>query len=193
MMGAKRVYHERPNSYLSAVSENDPNFKSRFIRYGMGPWQVIIKRSFWEENHFQFSEGIIHEDMELMSSLILFTDNFASVDEPLYVYYENPDSVLHKSSWDEHNFDIFIALSNLYEKFLKLKKVKIYHDELEWFFIWNLLIDAANDFSKFPEGEPGFSRIRKTLKTYFPNWRKNRFLREKSIKFRIRVHLNYYK
>ena len=68
-----------------------------------------------------------------------------------------------------------------------------YHDELEWFFIWNLLIDSAADFSKFAEGKEGFKFSREMLKKYFPNWRKNRFLREKPLKLRIRVRLNYYK
>lgn len=214
MMGAERIYANGHRDYLSAVRANEPDFKSRFVRYGAGPWQFLIRRAWWKEHGFAFREGIIHEDMELISSLILFTDQFASVDEPLYFYYQNAGSVLHKSEFNPHIFDIFPALEGLYQRFEqvpadatiqettpKVSRRKScgasaageFHDELEWFFIWNLLIDSAKDFESFREGRVGFSRARKMLRDYFPEWRKNRFLAEKSLKLRLRVRLNYYR
>ena len=193
MFGMKRIYLDGTTNYLSAVKPDEKNFKSRFIRYGMGPVQVLVKRMWWLKNEFAFLEGVIHEDMELMSSLILYTDKYEAIDEPLYLYYQNKDSVLHKTSFDAHIFDIFPALKGLYKRFQKANAVSLYHDELEWFFIWNLLIDSAGDFSKFKEGQPGFKRSRTMLKKYFPNWRRNKFLKQKPLKLRIRVLLNYYK
>lgn len=193
MIGANRIYADGHKDYLSAVDNFKDDYKSRFVRYGAGPWQFVIRRDWWNQHKFKFREGIIHEDMELMSALILYTDNFACVDKPLYNYYQNPESVLHKTEWDPHYFDIFPALEGLYTRFEKAEAAKEYHDELEWFFIWNLLIDSAKDFSKFREGRSGFRRSRKMLKQYFPNWRKNKFLHQKSLKLRVRVRLNYYK
>ncbi len=193
MMGARRVYSDGHTDYLSAVDPSSPDYKSRFVRYGMGPWQILIRRSWWTLNGFCFREGMIHEDMEMISSLILYTDKFAAVDKPLYTYYQNDDSVLHKLEWDPHYLDIFPALSGLYARFEKAGATERYHDELEWFFIWNLLIDSSKDFSKFKEGRVGFKDSREMLKEYFPNWRKNRFLKQKPLKLRIKVRLNYYK
>ena len=193
MMGAKRIARDGATSYLSAVEADLPDTKSRFVRYGMGPWQVIIRRKWWLEQGFRFREGIIQEDMELMSALILYTDKFASVDEPLYFYCNNLGSVLHKTKFNPQIFDIFPALEGLYKRFEEMGAEKEYHDELEWFFIWNLLIDSNQDFAAFPEGRPGFARARKMLNDYFPDWRKNRFLRAKPMKLQIRVRLNYLK
>lgn len=193
MMGAERVYEDGSTSYLSAVDEKRSDYKSRFVRYGMGPWQVLIRRKWWAEHDFRFREGMIHEDMELMSALVLYTDRFASVDRPLYFYRQTQNSVLHRRVWSEDAYDIFPALEGLLERFRAASADSTYHDELEWFFIWNLLIDSAKDFAQFPEGKPGFGRSRKMLKKYFPNWRKNRFLREKPLKLKIKVRLNYSK
>ena len=194
MMGAARISRDGDvASNLSAVDETKPNYKSRFVRYGMGPWQIIIRRKWWLEHDFKFREGIIHEDMELMSSLVLYTDKFSSINEPLYFYCDNPESVLHKTKFSSHIFDIFPALTGLYERFSSVGAEQTYHDELEWFFIWNLLIDSAKDFAKFREGKIGFEKSRKMLKEYFPNWRQNKFLQEKPLKLKIRVRLNYYK
>lgn len=193
MMGAERIYPDKHRDYLSAVDMNSADYKSRFVRYGAGPWQFLFLKDWWTKNNFKFREGMIHEDMEMISALILFTNNYASVDEPLYYYYQNDDSVLHKTKWDEHAFDIFPALKGLYERFEKAGAEQKYHDELEWFFIWNLLIDSAKDFARFPEGKSGFARSRRMLKQYFPGWRRNRFLKEKPLKLKIRVRLSYYK
>ena len=193
MMGAMRVYSDGHTDYLSAVDASLTDYKSRFVRYGMGPWQFIFRRKWWRECGFSFKEGIIHEDMEMLSSLILYTDKFASVDMPLYFYRQTQNSVLHRRSWSEHAYDIFPALEGLYGRFKAAHAEKQYHDELEWFFIWNLLIDSAKDFAAFPEGKPGFARSREMLKSYFPGWRRNRFLHEKPLKFRARVLMNYHK
>ncbi len=193
MMGMKRIYQDGSTNYLSAVNSTSDDYKSRFVRYGLGPVQVLIRRNWWIQCGFKFKEGIIQEDMELMSALILYTDKFSFIDKPLYIYYQNPDSVLHKKDFNPHIFDIFPALEGLYQRFVKAKAEEKYHDELEWFFIWNLLIDSAKDFGQFPEGKSGFKRSREMLKKYFPKWRKNRFLRQKPIKLQIRVRLNYKK
>lgn len=193
MLGVARILPDGQRNYLSAVCPGEPSYKSRFVRYGLGPWQVLIRRSWWNRHSFRFAEGVIHEDMELMSVLILYTDKFACIDEPLYFYYQNKNSVLHQAAFSPHIFDIFPALEGLYDRFQTAGALAKYQSELEWFFIWNLLIDSAKDFSRFPEGQPGFSRSRAMLKRYFPHWRRNRFLRQKPIKLRLRVCLNYLK
>ena len=193
MMGAERIYPDGRKNILLPVSSAEYKYKSRFVRYGMGPWQVIIRRKWWNKYGFKFKEGFIHEDMELMSALILYTDKLASVDKPLYFYYQNDNSVLHKKEFDPHIFDIFPVLESLYQRFVDVGAEKEYHDELEWFFIWNLLIDSANDFRRFPEGKSGFAHSREMLKKYFPGWRKNRFLRQKPLKLQILTKSNYYR
>ena len=193
MMGAERIYPDGHQDYLSAVTKADKDYISRFIRYGMGPWQVMIRRKWWNEYGFKFKEGIIHEDMELMPALILFVKKkFDGVDKPLYFYHQNEGSVLHKSKFDPHIFDIFPALEGLYERFKEAGMEQKYHDELEWFFIWNLLIDSNKDFRAFPEGKPGLERSRQMLSKFFPAWRKNRFLREKPLKLRIRILFSFF-
>ena len=194
MIGATRVYADGHTDYLSAVKPDEPNWESRFVRYGMGPWQVVVRRAWWNKHHIAFREGIIHEDMELMSALILYPRQiYFAVDEPLYFYYQNENSVLHRRVWSEHAYDIFPALEGLLERFRSFQAEKQYHDELEWFFIWNLLIDSAKDFAEFPEGHAGFSRSREMLMKYFPGWGHNRFLQKKPLRLRMRVLMNYYK
>lgn len=177
---------------LSAIDPKTPDYKSRFVRYGFGPWQVVIHRKLWEEHELAFPEGIIHEDMALMSALILYAERLEGVPRALYYYCDNPESVLHKSAYNPHIFDIFPALSALALRFEKEGAEEEYALELEWFFIWNLLLDSARDFRAFPEGRRGIKQTREFMKFYYPNWRKNQFLRQKPLKLRLKVRLNYW-
>ncbi|MBR3368557.1 glycosyltransferase [Candidatus Saccharibacteria bacterium] len=191
MLGAQRLYKKQQNNkYLRPIKPNER--KGNFVQYGPGPWQFLFNREWWIKNHFQFKEGIIHEDIELMPSLILFTDNYSVVDEPLYFYEENENSVLHKTKWSNSYFDIFSALEGMYKRFEEQNALKNYVDDIEYFFIWNLLLDSAQDFKKFKEGHPGFKKIRQFLTKYFPKWRKNKFLKNKSLILQIRFRLAYH-
>lgn len=195
MLGADRILESGKKIYLSAIDPKDPEFKSKFLRRAIGPWQVIVRREWWKESKFQFTEGMIHEDLELMPAIILKTDRIASVDQPFYTYYFIPGSVLHSAKWDPKYLDIFPVLERLYWRFETAGELEKYRDELEWFFIYNLLIDSAGDFKKGGrEGLVGFRRTRKMLRSYFPKWRKNRFLNQKKLglKFKIRVYLSYF-
>lgn len=177
---------------LSAIDPNMPDYRSRFVRYGLGPWHLLIRRRLWEENDLAFPEGMIHEDMALMSALILYAKKLAGVPKTLYYYCDNPGSVLHKSEYNPQIFDIFPALSALSLRFEKEGADKKYAEELEWFFVWNLLIDSAKDFRAFPEGRKGIRQTREFMKFYYPGWRKNKFLKQKPLKLRLKVRLNYW-
>ncbi|MBQ2638829.1 glycosyltransferase [Candidatus Saccharibacteria bacterium] len=179
----RRVYPNREN-ILTFVNTDKPDFKKRYIMYGFPPFQNIYRRDFWNK-HFSFPEGIIHEDMAILSSAVLYSDNFSYIDEVLYNYRQRSGSVLHKAGFDVHSLDIFKALGILYGKFKEAGKLEEYFSELEYFFIWNLLIDSAKDFNKGPEGKVGKEQTRATLKRLFPNWYRNQYLRKKPLKFRI--------
>ncbi|MBQ9180810.1 glycosyltransferase family 2 protein [Candidatus Saccharibacteria bacterium] len=192
MLGMRRIYPDGHTDTVHAFDATRPDFRSRFIRSELGPVQVMIRRKWYLEHDFRFIEGRIHEDMEMMPALILYTDKFSAIDEPFYLYYQNPDSVLHKTKWDAHYFDIFPALEGLFKRFEAAEAVEQYHDELEWFFIWNLLMDSAYYFKKFPEGRKGLKRSRRMLRRYFPRWWRNKFFKNTNLKTKIKIIMNYY-
>lgn len=193
MLGLNKIFPDGHVDYIPAFSPKKPDFKSRFIRSELGPVEVFIRRDWYIKHGFKFLEGVIHEDMDLMPALILYTDKISSINEPFYLYYQNPDSVLHKLEWSEHYFDIFPALESLYKRFDEADAIKKYYDELEWFFIWNLLMDSAEYYTKFPEGKSGLKRSREMLNKYFPHWRKNKFLKNCNLRTKFKILTNYYK
>lgn len=177
--------------HLTALDSADKNALKNLVRYGAGPYQFFIRRDFWNQNHLAFKPTIIHEDMELIPAFALFTQKFTSYHGSIYFYVQHENSVLHQQTWNGKAFDIFPALEGLYGRFKAKKAAQQYHAELEYFFIWNLLVDSAEDFKRFKEGRPGFKRSRLLLKKYFPAWRKNPYLKQKPLSYRIRRRLSY--
>lgn len=190
VMAVRRVYEDGHEDILTAVDTTKAGWRDRYVMYGLAPYQNLYRRDFWMK-YFEFPEGMIHEDMAIISTAVLYTDKIAFVEEPLYNYRQRAGSVLHQSGWNPHSLDIFKALGILYGKFKAAGKLEEYRDALEYFFIWNLLIDSAKDFYGHPEGKAGQEQSRAMLKKFFPKWRKNRFFRRKPLKFRLNCYRGY--
>ena len=193
MVGLKKIYPDGHTEHVPAFKPERADFRSRFIRSQLGPVQVLIRRKWYTEHNFRFIEGAMHEDMEMMPALMLYTDKIGAVDEDLYFYYQNPGSTLHKQQWSPRVMDIFPALEGLERRFRVAKAEEKYHDELEWFFVWNLLMDSAEYFGKFPEGKEGFARSRAMLRSYYPKWYKNKFYKNTNFKTRLKILANYFR
>ena len=175
---------------LPAV-EPQKGWQSRYIIYGSGAWQNVYLRDFWNKN-LTWPEGIIHEDMALTASAVLYSDRFASLNSPVYFHTKNPESVEQKSAFSPKIFDIFEALDLLFARFKKLKKFEQYHDELEYLCIWNLLRASAGYFRKDRKSRRGFKLARGYLNSHFPNWRQNPYLKQKSFSIRLKCYLAYF-
>ena len=112
--------------------------------------------------------------------------------EPIYMYRQRKGSVLHSAVWNEHELDIFKALELLSQRFEKAGRSEEFRAELEYFYIWNLLDDAARQFHKFREGRRHFAEIRSALRSRFPKWRQNKYFRGCGWKVRLRCRLAYH-
>ncbi len=168
----------------------EKNWQSRYIIYGSGAWQNLYRREFWNA-HLVWPEGIIHEDMALTASAVLYTDRYTYLKTPVYFHTKNPESVEQKSAFSPKIFDIFKALDLLFARFKKLKKFEQYQDELEYLCIWNLLRASAGYFRKDQKSRHGFKLARTYLKSHFKNWRKNPYLKRKSFIIRLKCYLAY--
>lgn len=191
-IGMKMIWPDGRERILSAVGTSKKSWEKTFVRYGFGPVQLISRKDWLIANNLFFDEGIMHEDMALLSAFVLFAKKVNFVKKQIYFYRQHMESVINKKDWSASFFDIFAALEKLYARFEKENAVEKFREELEHFFIWNLLSDSARDFGNFKEGKIGFQKSRKMLKKYFPNWRKNKYLRAKSRRAIIRTRLAYW-
>lgn len=87
----------------------------KFSRYSlpMYVWGILHKIDFWRSNNLVF-ESVFAEDLLVMAKAFSLTDKISVLNDPLYVYRYNMDSLTHK--FYPRN-EIFAVISKLYYYF----------------------------------------------------------------------------
>ena len=79
----------------------------------------IVKRTFWDDNHFEFYEGILHEDYELMPRVVYKADSITVCHKPLYHYLQREGSITQVKN-PKRVYDMMKIICH-YSLFLKSK------------------------------------------------------------------------
>ena len=58
-------------------------------------WLYVYKKTYWDENKFKFKEGFYHEDFGLIPEVIIKASKVSCIDEFLYHYVQNEESIMH--------------------------------------------------------------------------------------------------
>lgn len=83
----------------------------------------IYKRKLFFRHNIFFKEGIIHEDLDLLSRIILLSDNNVYVNEFFYNYYIINNSSLTKNYSEKNIVDYFNLNKRIYEEYSLIKSL----------------------------------------------------------------------
>lgn len=181
------------NGKLQGCNKQYLNNYKDFITLFPMAWNKLYKRSLFNEE-FKFKKGILYEDLELIPSLVLRTKKIALIDDYLYYYYQRSSSIMNQSEFNDKLLDIFKVLDSLEERFKKHNEYEEYKEELEYLNIEHLLYSASLRFVNF--GEKGYKQLDKCIdiiKNKYPNFKNNKYFKNKSIKFKMICLLSYKK
>ncbi len=151
----------------------------------------LFKRELFKEP-FLFTEGIHYEDLELIPSFIIKTKNIAYINETYYKYIVHKGSIIHQDKFNPKIKDIIKALNNLKKRFEDYNLYNEYKEELEYLYIEHLLYSAPLQIVNFKESKPYIKEFKDIIKKDFPNWRKNKYIKKKSLPFKIVINLSYF-
>lgn len=171
--------------YKNLNCENDI---VKYIIYETSPWNKIIKRKLIEDNKLKFVENHIYEDLELIPTLVLYTNKIGFINEYYYNYIIRENSTMRKKNYDDKLKNIYPVMNSLYRKL-----EKSYYKELEYLYIEHLLHGASMRFMEYKESENEIQTIYKIMKEKFPDWRKNYYYKQMDIKYKIICNLIFYK
>ena len=185
-----KVYGETLVKFNNLEHFCDDNIYN-FMLSHPGPVGRLYKKNLFIENNIFFVEGLINEDLGTIPLLGIYAKKINFIDDPLYYYVIHENSTTMQTTYTDKLNDIFKIMEHLTNEFSKRSGNK-YDDVLEYLYIEHLLYSASLKFVNF--GNIGFSQIKKIIsimKDKYPNWYKNSFYKEKSIKFKIVCHLVY--
>ena len=171
---------------------SDDNLKN-FIINEAGSCNKIVKKTIIDKNNFMFFENHFYEDIAVTPALALYTKKVEIVDESFYYYVNRSGSIMNQVKYNKRLEDIFDSLNNLKSIFINQKQFKKYHDEIEYIYISHLLHDATLRFLPFEEGKENLNRIISLMDNEFPQWKKNKYLKTRNLKYKVVCYLSYKK
>ena len=160
-----------------------------FIVNQSGPCFKIVKLDILKNNKLYFPTIRAYEDIAVVPAWGLFASKISYVNEKLYYYLVRNGSTMNQTRYNEKLAHIFIALENLKKYFNSDNK---YNEELEWIYIEHLLHASSLRFLKF-SAFADLDRVVEIIRKDFSNWKKNKYYKSQSIKYKIICDLIYHK
>lgn len=154
-------------------------------------WNKAIRRDLFLKNNISFPDGLIYEDLGTIPKLYLLTDKIKFIDEYIYYYRQQENSIMH--TFNEKIFNIYPILENLKDYYDKNDEKKKYINELEKIFIYNIffIVNTLGSVKyrqklKYQKDSIIF------LKNNYPRWYKNPYLKREKIKTRLHILIMKY-
>ena len=182
--------NSKPSHILEGLNHKYPNLDSRkrLLVSSMFAWNKIYKREFFLRENILYPEGLLYEDLEVSSYLGVKSKGIDYVKEVLINYRQRENSIM--STKNRKVLDIFEILRRLYERFDSNGLLSEYHDEICWLFIENLLLYGLFRLMYQDDYRDLYLHSKSFLKSYFPNWRNNKYIKDLPRKYRLFVLYN---
>lgn len=131
-------------------------------------WGALVKRDIIFENNIIYPTHNNGEDFALMSQLIYYAQSYHKIDEPLYYYYRNPESITNEPTEEgfikrylqlKQNTDLVISFYNGVQQSIKYKDLitcyKLYcrtklspiTGQKEYFKLWKSTYPELNSYN----------------------------------------------
>lgn len=177
-------YWEYPHKRKLDAGMIYTNKKEMLLLTRVIPWNKLIKRNIIDSNNIMFPKGLRYEDVEFTYKLVPYCDKISFVKEPLVHYVQRKSSVSYE--YNEKTRDIFTVLDNVINYYKTNELYEEYKLQLEYIYARYLLCSSLGRIVKINDEklkEKILYETWKNLNEKFPNWKKNKVLKEgKSIK-----------
>ena len=142
-------------------------------------WNKIYKREWLLNSGVQFSKGLIYEDVEFYSKLILHLRKISYIDDVLIHYVQRGSSVNYEASLKTMN--ILKILNNIITYYKEKGAYDEYKEALEFLTARIILCSSFSRMSKIKNKEDrkkAFTSSWDFLINNFPKWQCNKYIKE---------------
>lgn len=139
-------------------------------------WNKLYRKELFKKYQLSYPKKLWYEDIPVTIPLFAFARKISYVNEVL-IYYVQRDSSIMASKNTQKMRDIFIVLEQVYDEYKKYNLLDQFNAELEYLFIEQLMLYGSFRFYRSNESSKLMNQSLKMMKEYFPNWRKNPYLK----------------
>jgi len=155
-------------------------------------WLRIVKREiFLKDEKLFFSNGRIAEDLEASLKWYLNVDKIVITHEKIYNYLIKSNTLNFVATHIEQFVEVIDSVCAYYKE---KERFQEFYAELEYLFAKHLLISnmlrlrASKQANKFGL----FLSLRAALLEHFPQFSKNKYLKDEPLYVRVAIYLSYY-
>lgn len=165
---------------VATVKNINLSNKRDLLVFSGSAWKFIFKTEFLKNSNLRFITGILYEDLNLTSKLLLEANSISIIDRPIYTYYINAGSIMTSANIYRKK-DIIFVLDDVRDYFEKNNKFYDYFDELEYLNIHHILYVAYVSIIQLDKNSDILLELLQSIKKSYPNWRKNKYLKNENI------------
>lgn len=136
------------------------------------PWNKWIRRSLFEENGWQFPEGVLYEDLAVIPCLALWAKRIVYRRDACYFYYQSIGSIMRTEEYKPAFEDIFTVAASLRDALGDR-----FPGETEFLWWEHLLISAGRRYLDCGRRDLA-ARVALTMQEAYPEWKRNVYVRK---------------
>ena len=192
----KCVYDDSEYMYVfKNFREWSNNNIINYIVSNAGPCGKLVRTSIIKDNALYFPTGIFYEDLAVVPSYALYASKIIYVPKTYYNYLQRANSTMNQTKYNPRLENIFDALVNLRNEFIKAGKADTYKEELEYIYIYHLLYGGCTRFMPYEDvrAKNNIIKIIDKIKKEFPDFKNNIYFKKREFKFRLLCNLLYSK
>ncbi len=133
----------------------------------------LFHRKIFVDRGFEFTKGIWYEDIALIPGLVAYNYKITNYPKPLYHYRMRENSIMQQKKYNPRFFEIWKAM-----ECLSVHLSDKYYKELEFLTIHHAFYGLSLKILKYKEYKD-MDRARNLLIEKFPDWKANRYYRQK--------------
>lgn len=128
-----------------------------------------------DELNLRFEKSSMGEDLEFVSKLLIHKNNYSIVEDFLYDYYMNDDSLTH--TYTRHVYSVMEAIERIEEFAKNQEKYEEFKVTLEYMNICHVLIALMKNASKVEDfNNNDIDEIIDYVENKYPNWQNNKVI-----------------
>ncbi|MCI8486655.1 MAG: glycosyltransferase family 2 protein [Clostridia bacterium] len=168
--------------------DDNENIKDIMIKLFPSAWGKLYKKHIFINNNFK--KGIWFEDVEFLMRVYPTISKVSVVKEPLYYYIQRENSITY--TYNEKLNDLITNWDGIIKYYKQESYYEEYKNELEYSFIRYVFatyikrLAKAKDYNRYCIG---VRTAIHSVKSYFPDYKNNKYLKSKSPK---NLYLKYF-
>jgi len=178
---------------ISSKFDEDINDKEKLKLYmtKMYPvvWNKLFKKELFEKN-IRFKLNVWYEDVEFLHNLYPYIKSIGVIKESLYNYFQRDGSITYV--FDKRLYDYVYNWDSIISFYKEHKLYNEYKEELEYShvrYVYATFVKRLANIKNKKEYDEGVNFAINKIKSYYPNYKKNKYLKSFSFK---NIYLKYF-